>query len=47
MPSKSWIFVLLLVLQAKLVLGTEYNLQSILELAEKNNKDIKLARSKL
>ena len=38
---------LLLIFQAKLVFGIEYNLQVILELAEKNNKDIKLARSNL
>jgi outer membrane protein len=47
MANSRWIFLLLLVFQAKILLGVEYNLQYILKLAEKNNKDIKLARSNL
>lgn len=40
-------YVLLFIVPARIVFGLEYNLEAILKLAEKNNKDIKLAQSNL
>ena len=47
MSNKNWILLLVLFFQVKLLMGIEYNLQTILQLADENNKDIKLARSNL
>ena len=47
MSNKNWILLLVLFVQVKLLMGIEYNLQTILQLADENNKDIKLARSNL